>query len=71
VAIIAVAYRFLTSEERRHTLQIGVSIVVDGRRVPGPIVLLSVLDGTVLMAVRHQSVEFAEISMIHFLFQFQ
>jgi hypothetical protein len=45
---------FLRSKERRHTLQIGVSIGVLGRRVPGPIVLLSVLDGRVLMTVRQQ-----------------
>jgi hypothetical protein len=36
VAITAVAYSFLTPEERRHTLQIGVSIGVPGRRDPGP-----------------------------------
>jgi hypothetical protein len=71
VAITAVAYSFLSSEERRHILQIGVPIGVHGRRVPGPIVLLSVLDGTALMTVRHQSVEFAEISMIQFIYQFQ
>jgi hypothetical protein len=37
VAITAVAYIFLTPEERRHTLQIGVSIRnVPRRRDPGP-----------------------------------
>jgi hypothetical protein len=35
----------LTSEERRHTVQIGVSICVHGRRIPGLIVLLSAVDG--------------------------
>jgi hypothetical protein len=55
MTIIAVAYGFLTYEERQHTLWIGVLIVVPGRRVPGPIVLLSVLDGRVLIAVRQQS----------------
>jgi hypothetical protein len=49
----------LTSEKRRHTLQIGVSIGVLGRRVHCPIILLSVLDGRVLMAVRQKSVVFA------------
>jgi hypothetical protein len=49
VAINAVAYSFLTPEERRRTLQIGVSIGVPGRRVPGPIVLLSLLDGMVFI----------------------
>jgi hypothetical protein len=47
-------------------LQIGVSIGVHGRRVPGPIVILSVLDGRVLMAVRQQSVKFADIVVIKF-----
>jgi hypothetical protein len=44
---------FVSPEERRQTLNIGVSIGVHGRRVPGPSVRLSVLlDGTdVLMAV--------------------
>jgi hypothetical protein len=51
VAITAVAYSFLTSEERWHTLEICVSAGVPIRRVPGPIVLLSVLDGRVLMAI--------------------
>jgi hypothetical protein len=37
--------QFFASEERRHTLHIGVSIGVPSRRVPGPIVLLSVLNG--------------------------
>jgi hypothetical protein len=36
VAITAVAYNFLTPEERRNTLQIGVSIGVPGPRDPGP-----------------------------------
>jgi hypothetical protein len=61
--------QFLASEERRHTLQIGVSIGVRGRRVPGPIVILSVLDGRVLMAVRQQPVHFADIVVIQFQFQ--
>jgi hypothetical protein len=52
VVITAIVYSFLTSEERRHTLQICVSIGVHGRRLPGPIVQLSVLDGNELMAVR-------------------
>jgi hypothetical protein len=34
VAIAAIACRFLTPEERRHTLHIGVSIGVLGRRDP-------------------------------------
>jgi hypothetical protein len=50
----------LTSEERRHTLQIGVSIGVIGRRVCGPLVLLSVLDCRVSMTVIQQSVQFAD-----------
>jgi ABC-type sulfate transport system permease subunit len=50
----------LISEERQHTLQIGVSIGVHGRRVTGPIVSLSVLYGIILMAVRQQSVEFPD-----------
>jgi hypothetical protein len=33
----AVAYSFLTPQERRHTLQIGVSTCVASRRVPGPV----------------------------------
>jgi hypothetical protein len=49
-----------------HTLQIGVSIGVLGRRVPGPIVLLSVLDGRVMMAVRQLSVHFADDVVIQF-----
>jgi hypothetical protein len=53
VAINAVANSIvLTSKERRHTLLIGVSIGVPCRRVPRPIVLLSVLDCMILMAVR-------------------
>jgi hypothetical protein len=36
LAIAAIAYSFLTPEERRHTLQIGVSTGVHGRRDPGP-----------------------------------
>jgi hypothetical protein len=40
VAIAAVVYRFQTPEERRHTLTIGVSIGVHGRRVPGLIFAL-------------------------------
>jgi hypothetical protein len=68
VAITTVVYNcFQTSKERRHTLQIG----VPGRRVPGPIVLPSVLDGGVLMAVRQQSVQFADILVIQFQFHLQ
>jgi hypothetical protein len=66
VAITAVAYSLITSEERRHTLQIGVSIGVRDRRLPGPIVLLSVLDSTVLVAVRQHSVQFADAVVIQF-----
>jgi hypothetical protein len=66
VAITTVAYSLLTSEERRHTLQIRVSIGVLGRRVPGPIVLQSILDGRLRMAVRHQSVQFVDIVVIQF-----
>jgi hypothetical protein len=51
MAITAVDYR-ITSEERRHTLQIGAPIGAHGQRVPWQIVLLSVLDGRVLMAVK-------------------
>jgi hypothetical protein len=43
VAIAAIAYSFLTPEERRHTLQIGVSIAVRGRRVPGMNLLVSLV----------------------------
>jgi hypothetical protein len=43
--------QFSTSEERRQTLQIGVSIGVHGRRVPGLIFLLKVLDGIVFIAL--------------------
>jgi hypothetical protein len=48
--ITAVAYRVKTSEERRgtHTWERGASIRVPGRRVPAPIVLVSVLNGRVL-----------------------
>jgi hypothetical protein len=48
----------LTSEERRHnyTPGRGVSIGVRGRRVPGPIVLLSVQVAKYLMAVKQLSV---------------
>jgi hypothetical protein len=35
--------QLLASEERRHTLQISVSIGVHGRRVPGPIFALKCL----------------------------
>jgi hypothetical protein len=48
------------SEERRHTLHIGLSIGAHGRRVPSPIVILSVLDGGVLMTVRQHLVQFAD-----------
>jgi hypothetical protein len=58
-----------TSEERRHTMQVGVSIGVHGRRIPGPIVLLSVLYGRVLMAVTHQWVQFANIVVVQFQFR--
>jgi hypothetical protein len=70
VVIIAIAFNlFLASKERRHTLHICVSIGARGRRVPGTIVLLSVMDGRVLMAVRQQSVQFADIVVIQFQFQ--
>jgi hypothetical protein len=71
VSIITVAYIIVlqTSKERRHTLHIGVWIGVSGRRVPGQIVLPGVLDGKVLMAVRQQSVMFADIVIIQFQFQ--
>jgi hypothetical protein len=64
VAITAVVYNISTFEERRHTLQIGVWIGVHGQRVPGPIVILSVLDGRVLMAFRHQWVHFIYVVVI-------
>jgi hypothetical protein len=35
VAIAAIAYSILTPEERRHTMKLGVSIGVLGRRDPG------------------------------------
>jgi hypothetical protein len=63
--------QFSTSEERRHTLQMGVSIGVPCRPEPGPIVLLSVLDSRVLMAVRQQSLQFTDIVVMQFQFQFQ
>jgi hypothetical protein len=34
VAIAAIAYSFFTPEERRHTVKLGVSIGVSGRRDP-------------------------------------
>jgi hypothetical protein len=71
VAVTTVAYNCLTSKERRHTLQIGVSIGVHGRRVPSLIVLLSVLDGRVLMAVRQESVPLVDIVVIQFQLHFQ
>jgi hypothetical protein len=48
----------------------GVSLGVLGRRVPGPIVFLSVREGRVLMAVRHESVHFADIVVVQFQFQY-
>jgi hypothetical protein len=36
VAIAAIAYNVLAPEERRHTVKLGVSIGVPGRRDPGP-----------------------------------
>jgi hypothetical protein len=36
VAITAIAYSFLTPEERQHTVKLGVSIGVPGRRDPSP-----------------------------------
>jgi hypothetical protein len=45
VAIAAIANISLTLEERRHTLQIGVSIGVHGRRVPGLNLLASHVHG--------------------------
>jgi hypothetical protein len=65
VAIFAVNYSFV----RRHTLHIGVSIGVPSRRVPGAVVLLSVLYGIVLMAVGQKSVKFADIVVMQFQFQ--
>jgi hypothetical protein len=41
-------------------MQIVVPIGVLGRRVPGPIVFLSVLGGRVLIAVKHQPFHFAD-----------
>jgi hypothetical protein len=41
VAIAAIAYSFLTPEERRHTMKLGVSIGVPGRRDPVPNLLIS------------------------------
>jgi hypothetical protein len=41
MAIVAFAYKLLTPEERRHTLQIGVLIGVTCRRVPGLNLLVS------------------------------
>jgi hypothetical protein len=35
VATAAIAYNYLTPEERRHTLRKSVSIGVHGRRIPG------------------------------------
>jgi hypothetical protein len=35
VAIAAIAYSFLTPEERGHTVKLGVSIGEPGRRDPG------------------------------------
>jgi hypothetical protein len=51
-------------------LQIGVSIGVRGRREPGTIVLLSVVDVRVLMAVRPESVSFVDIVVLQLQFQF-
>jgi hypothetical protein len=62
--------QFKTSEERRHTLQICVSIGVPSRRVPGPIALLVILYGRVLMAVRQQHVIFHNIVVMQFRFQY-
>jgi hypothetical protein len=70
MAITTVAYHFVTSEERRHTLQIGVSICLHGRRVLGQVALPCVIYGRVLMAVRQQSVQFANIVVIQFQFQY-
>jgi hypothetical protein len=36
VAIVVIAYSFLTLEERRRTVKLGISIGVHGRRDPGP-----------------------------------
>jgi hypothetical protein len=35
VAIAVIAYTFFTPEERRHTVKLGVSVGVHGRRDPG------------------------------------
>jgi hypothetical protein len=67
VTTTTVAYSFSTPEERRHTLQMGVPMGVHGQRVPGPIVLLSVLGGRVPIAVKQQSVQFADIITIYFI----
>jgi hypothetical protein len=71
MSIITVAYIIVLqiTKERRDTLHIGVWIGVYGRRVPGQIVLPGVLDGKVLIAVRQQSVMFADIVIIQFKFQ--
>jgi hypothetical protein len=58
--------RFFVSEERRHTLEIGVSLGLPGRRVPGLIVLLSVLNDTVWMAIRQHSIQPSDIVVIQF-----
>jgi hypothetical protein len=58
-----------TSKERRHTLHIGVSIGVHGRRVPDEIVLPSALDGRVSITVGKQSVKYADIVVIQLQFQ--
>jgi hypothetical protein len=47
-------------------MHIAVSIGVHGGRVPGPIVLLSVMDGRSMMAVRQHWVQFADIVVIQF-----
>jgi hypothetical protein len=51
----------LTVFNLRRTSAHLVSVGVPCRRVPGPSVLLSVLNDKVLMAVTHQSVQFADI----------
>jgi hypothetical protein len=70
MAIIAVAYSFqLPNNVGTHIWERGVSISACGRRVPGPIVLLSVLMAEHFMAViRHQAVLFAYFVEIQFQF---
>jgi hypothetical protein len=63
---ITVVYCSFNLEERRHALHVGVWIGVPRQRLPGPIVLLNVLDGRALMAVRQQPVQLADIVVVQF-----